>query len=559
VTDENGLLEYPLTPGEHKVRIHRAGSAPVDAVIPPQKEGARYTFKPEWKEGPPAAPQPDVNSGDRPVAESFPDVKKWQIDLDAAKKEAQQSKKDLLLLFFGADRRDWCLRLAKEVLLKPGFRNYADPKFVFVLFEAPGAKFDEGSAGAKLAADYRISSFPMLVLADSDGLPYAEQDYLDPGHHDYIKSLEECSGKRAERDKLYEPTKTGTDEEKLAAADKFVKWLQDNHMAKLYDTKLKEWVELADRVDPKNEKGSAEKFFLAGWEPQFRDVIDKEPKEILPVADQLEKFRQKHKFQDSNRAAKLHLAVARLFDMKGDVQDTARFLQGAKDCEPTDKQLRRFLEMIGDVANAPLSSGSGFLIEAGGYLVTNNHVVEGPGHLWVRVFGEEKEIRATTVAADPEHDIALVKLDESPKTPLKPLLISEKTPGPGTDIAVFGFPQGDELGRDMKSATGTISAPPDKSRDGMYLLSCIVNHGNSGGPLCDKRGQVIGLVSAKTSSYGGNDSYGLALPPKPIVDFLKRKLPSLKTGPVTAKTHGAWDEVYEMAQPSVVMVLKRTN
>ncbi|HKD35745.1 MAG TPA: hypothetical protein VKB78_03065, partial [Pirellulales bacterium] len=412
VTDDSGRLEYKLTPGEHRLHLRRLGSAPIDVIVPPQKDGERYVYTPTWKAGTEAdkaaiaalsgqdtgAGSGFNSSSDRPVAESLLDVKKWQVDLDSAKKEAQAAKKDLLLMFFGADRRDWCLKLAKEVLLKPSFRKYADPKFVFVLFEAPGANFDEGSTGAKLAADYRITSFPMLVLADSDGLPYAEQDYMDPGQHDYIKSLQECSGKRAERDKVYEPTKRGTDDEKLAAADKFVKWLQDNHMVKLYDTKLKEWMEVADRVDPKNERGFADKFFFAEWEPQLNDVRDKDTQQFLEVAEQLDKFRQKHKFKDSNRAAKLHIEVARLFDMKGDPQNTARFLQGAKDCEPTDKSLRRFLEMIGEIANAPLSSGSGFVIDGGGYLVTNNHVVEGPGKLWVRFDGEEKEVRASAVA-----------------------------------------------------------------------------------------------------------------------------------------------------------------
>jgi S1-C subfamily serine protease/thioredoxin-related protein len=563
VTDESGSLEYKLNPGEHKLHIRRAGSAPIDAVIPAQKDGARYTFKPDWKPGSPVSPAPvtsEPTQGDRPVAEGLLDLKKWQIELDAAKKEAQESKKDLLLVFFGADRRDWCIRLAKEVLLKPGFRNFADRQFVFVLFEAPSAKFDEGSTGAKLAADYRITNFPMLVLADSDGLPYAEQDYMDPGHHDYIKSLEECNGKRAERDKVYEPTKKGTDEEKLAAADKFVRWLEDNRMAKLYDTKLKEWIDLADRVDPKNEKGFADKFFLAGWEPQFRDVADKDPKEILEVAEQLDKFRQKHKFKDGNRAAKLHIEVARLLDMKGDQENTARFLQGAKDCDPTDKQLRRFLEMIGDIANAPLSSGSGFVIADGGYLVTNNHVVEGRGHLWVRISGEKKELRATAVATAPEHDIALVKLDEMPEKPLKPLSLSGSVPGPGADIGVFGYPLGDSLGGDLKFTFGKISAPPDKRRDGMYLLDCKVNHGNSGGPMCDARGQVVGLVSAKTTAYGGNDSYGMALPPDTMATFLKAHLPNFKPASADGgKKLGAWDEVYAMVGPSVVMMLKRTN
>jgi S1-C subfamily serine protease len=122
---------------------------------------------------------------------------------------------------------------------------------------------------------------------------------------------------------------------------------------------------------------------------------------------------------------------------------------------------------------------------------------------------------------------------------------------------VFGYPLGDVLGGGLKLTKGAISAPPDKGRGGMYLLDCKVNHGNSGGPMCDKRGQVVGLVSAKTS-VGDADSYGMALPPNTMADFLEAHMPDFKAAPTTdGKFLGDWDEVYAQVSPSVVMILKR--
>ena len=92
----------------------------------------------------------------------------------------------------------------------------------------------------------------------------------------------------------------------------------------------------------------------------------------------------------------------------------------------------------------------------------------------------------------------------------------------------------------------------------MYLLDCTVNPGNSGGPLCDKRGLVVGLVSAKTFGGEGVGSYGMARPTNGVADFLKAQLPGFKpaTGQGAAKL-AEWSDVDALVSPSVVMILKR--
>jgi S1-C subfamily serine protease/thioredoxin-related protein len=572
VADQVGALEYKLTPGEHKLHLRRLGMAPIDIVVPSQKDGQRFTYQPAWKPGTPADdaaiaalaaqgsnPVDAPKAADLPVAESLRELKNWPTDLDAAKKEAHQGNKDLLLVFFGADRRDWCLKLAKEVLLRTDFRKFADPRFTFVLFEAKGPTFDDGSVAAKLVADYHISGYPTMVLADAEGLPYAQQEYMDPATSKYVARFQEALTLRKERDEVLIPTTTGSDDEKLAAAEKSLEWLSKHDLLRLFGPKIHEWIELAERVDPHNDQGRNETIFLTDWDIRLDDATKQGREQINAVAESLEAWKTTHKFKDPNFAAKTHLKLAAMLFQTGDQEGAGRFIQEALDCGPSDERLRRRLEMIVGRSNSPISSGSGFVIADGGLILTNNHVIEGPGRVWVRITGEDKEAKATVVAADPKHDVALVKLDEIPKSPLKPLAVSSITPGPGAEIAVFGYPLGDVLGGGVKFTAGAISAPPDKGRGGMYLLNCTVNHGNSGGPMCDKRGQVIGLVSAKTT-VGDADSYGMALPPNTMADFLKAHIPNFKTAPATGdKKLGGWDEVYAQVSPSVVMILKRTQ
>ena len=92
----------------------------------------------------------------------------------------------------------------------------------------------------------------------------------------------------------------------------------------------------------------------------------------------------------------------------------------------------------------------------------------------------------------------------------------------------------------------------------MYLLNCEVNHGNSGGPLCDMHGQVVGIVSAKSTSQGGNDSYGMALPAEVAIAYLKEHLPGYKDPAAkdAPKLEG-WDKVDALVSPSVLMIVKK--
>lgn len=567
--NEKGALEYELPPGQHKVVLRRLGFARIDLTFAPQKNGEQKHYKPEWK---PAAPgeqndsvsgqvaaTPSTNSGaDKLVIESYPVFKQWETDFDKAQKAAEHDKKDILIAFFSADRRDWCLSLAQRLLTTKEFAKIADQHFKLVLEEAAGKVAPDGSGMANLAARYRVTSYPTLIFTDAEGMPYARREYIDLQPDSYLHMVNNYLSDRTERDKLFAESSTGDDANTLAAADKALDWLKTKSLAAFYLPKIHEWGQLANHVDPNNQQGQSEKFLMKELDLRLDQVDKSDPRQLKAATDLLENWKKDRKFKNPDAAAKLHLKLAALFAKAKDSEDAARFLQEAVDCHPNDPELKAYLDGLAEMVGGPISSGSGFVCAPGGYILTNNHVVAGQGKIFVRITGEQKEGQAEVVAADPKRDIALIHLLGDAGAKLKPLKISSTALGRGAAVSAFGFPLGDVLGGGLKLTTGVISALPNKESEEMYLLNCEVNPGNSGGPLCDMHGQVVGIVSAKSFSSKGVESYGMALPAEVAIAYLKEHLPGYQppAGAAAAKLDG-WDKVDQLVSPSVLMIIKR--
>jgi S1-C subfamily serine protease len=183
--------------------------------------------------------------------------------------------------------------------------------------------------------------------------------------------------------------------------------------------------------------------------------------------------------------------------------------------------------------------GSGFVINADGEIVTNAHVVtSGEGrairkaeNVYVR-FEDGNQVPARIVGFDPFSDVALLKIDPAGLT-LRPLpLGSSNGVAVGAPVAAIGSPFGEEqslsvgvvsaLDRDIQSLTGFETT-------GAVQTDAAINRGNSGGPLLDARGRVLGINSQIKSSSGGGEGVGFAVP----VDTVRRSLDSLReTGKV---------------------------
>jgi S1-C subfamily serine protease len=179
------------------------------------------------------------------------------------------------------------------------------------------------------------------------------------------------------------------------------------------------------------------------------------------------------------------------------------------------------------------ASGSGFVIDDEGRIITNEHVVDGADEFVVR-FGEDgPPIDARLLGADPSVDLALLKVNpDDVDGKLRPLeLGASEDLRPGDPAIAIGSPFGLEgsVTSGIVSALGrTIEAPNGFAISNAVQTDAAINPGNSGGPLLDGDGRVIGVNSQiRTNGNGsGNTGVGFAVP----VDEIKRALPALEKG-----------------------------
>jgi len=155
-------------------------------------------------------------------------------------------------------------------------------------------------------------------------------------------------------------------------------------------------------------------------------------------------------------------------------------------------------------------TGSGFVYDDKGHILTNNHVVAGSGKLTV-TFHDGIEAPATIVGTDPESDVAVIKVDSSGYRPL-PRGSSGKL-RVGELIMAVGSP----FGLSQSVTTGIISATERNvvginKYESFLQTDAAINPGNSGGPMVDMEGRVVGINSAIVTGSRGNDGVGFAIP-----------------------------------------------
>ncbi len=170
-------------------------------------------------------------------------------------------------------------------------------------------------------------------------------------------------------------------------------------------------------------------------------------------------------------------------------------------------------------------SGSGFVWDDAGHIVTNYHVVENADSLSVN-FGNDTSLPAQVVGSDPQNDLAVIKVDQLPEAIQSLPLGDSATLQVGQLAIAIGNPFG-QFQRTL--TTGVISAlnrtiqTDNKVLRGAIQTDASINRGNSGGPLLDSRGQLIGVNTAIFSPSGTSAGIGLAIP----VNKVKQVVPVL--------------------------------
>jgi putative serine protease PepD len=160
------------------------------------------------------------------------------------------------------------------------------------------------------------------------------------------------------------------------------------------------------------------------------------------------------------------------------------------------------------------ATGSGFVIDEDGHVVTNQHVVEGAESVRVE-FADGTEVDAEVVGTDPSTDIAVLDVDR-PSSELTPL---EFAPTGGLQIGNPVIVVGSPFGLEGTLTTGVISAvgreiesPNGFTIENAVQTDAAMNRGNSGGPVLDTGGRVVGVAAQIRSESGGSDGVGYAIP-----------------------------------------------
>ncbi len=170
------------------------------------------------------------------------------------------------------------------------------------------------------------------------------------------------------------------------------------------------------------------------------------------------------------------------------------------------------LSPFGEPEGGGVATGSGFLIDTEGHIVTNNHVVEGADRVEVKLGSSDKTYTAEVVGTDPATDVALLKVD-APADSLHPLALGDSSNVEvGEPVVAIGNP----FGLDRTVTSGIVSAlqrqiqaPNGFSISHVIQTDAAINPGNSGGPLIESEGRVIGINSQIQTGGGGNGNVGI--------------------------------------------------
>ena len=170
------------------------------------------------------------------------------------------------------------------------------------------------------------------------------------------------------------------------------------------------------------------------------------------------------------------------------------------------------------LGGASQAQGSGFVYDADGHIITNQHVVDGAESVSVQ-FWNGKSYTAHVVGTDASTDLAVLKVD-APSSQIYPLTIGDSSKlAVGDNVVAIGSP----FGLQETVTSGIVSAlhremtsPNNFAIDDSIQTDAAINHGNSGGPLLNAQGKVVGVTSQIESDSGGSDGVGFAVPSNTI-------------------------------------------
>jgi thioredoxin-related protein len=282
----------------------------------------------------------------------------WTSDFEAARKQAAEEKKDLLMNFTGSDWCGWCIRLKKEVFDQETFKEKAPENFVLVELDHPQDESlisDEvRKQNEELSKKYGIEGFPTLVLADAAGRPYATTGYREGGPEAYLKHLAELRGNKESQEKALEKAANAEGVEKARALVDFLGSLEmsEEMIANFYGE-----IEAQIRTaDPADETGYQARRTSKEQYREFEEGLNQafEENGIEGVAALVDEKLKDHKFQPEE-AQKLTLTRAMVLAQQEKFDEALEAVDQAKALAPESDvaaQLDGFKEQLREAAAA---------------------------------------------------------------------------------------------------------------------------------------------------------------------------------------------------------------
>ena len=505
------------------------------------------------------------------------EFKDWVQDLEKAKRTASDQKKDILIVFHHLTGNGVFERLSQEVLLTAEFRKILGDQFVTMLIEyvqdsIPAEHVKDPERNARLVQSYAIDRFPTIMLTDEQGKPYGSMGYVQGGLRECVDAVTALQENRRQRDQLFQSVTEAGSDLNVQVAARAVNWLYESLPSKqlihFYALTVEGWLEQSRNADPMNRQGIQEIFFEADWLARLVGSSQKgvgsgaTPPErarnqLSSLIQELKTWNDKTGFQSEEIGARMFLMAARVLQGQGDsTRATAMARQGLE----FDSKNSNTVAALRDISDRQFAAvGSGFVVHADGYLLTNHHVAV-LGKPFVRIPGIELPIPAQVTAQDRDKDIALLKIDVPTGVNIQVLDIAPKSLVLAEEAGVFGFPLGNRMGAGVKFSKASVHATEDETDTGMVALDGRINPGNSGGPLCNSAGQVVGMVTAKSIGSSQVDSYGIALPGAELQTFLSQHLPGYSpSGQAINSTPRNWTDVAAAVGPAVFAIMNQRS
>lgn len=214
---------------------------------------------------------------------------------------------------------------------------------------------------------------------------------------------------------------------------------------------------------------------------------------------------------------------------------------------------------IPDILADSDGSGSAFFVGTEGYLVTNAHVVEGAKSLEIHY--QDRLVPAAVVKVNKTADLALLKIDAK----VEGLPIAEVEAQPGSDVFAIGYPQPVLQGLSTKVTKGIINSSKGAGEnDTVFQVDAAIQPGNSGGPLCDSAGHVVGVTVAildplKTAELTGNlpQNVNYAIKASEVMSLLRSKGITFTTAKPAAEGTAGTTDATQKAMKATVLVIRR--